>query len=209
MGDTGDNTLMFTSDALALARQRGLDLVEVAPNEVPPVCKLMDYGKFRYEQTKKDRDSRKSQKQIVIKEVRFSPKIDDHDVEYRTKMVRRFLDEGNKVKLTVKFKGRELAHPNIGKDLLEQMRIALGDSLIVEAPPKMEGKNMTMLVSSKPPKPVHAPRPPQISSAVAAPQPSANGAAVVAEPPTALDIAAPAPAPAPLAEAVGVASGEK
>lgn len=205
MGDTGDNTLMFTSDALALARQRGLDLVEVAPNEVPPVCKLMDYGKFRYEQTKKDRDSRKSQKQIVIKEVRFSPKIDDHDVEYRTKMVRRFLDEGNKVKLTVKFKGRELAHPNIGKDLLEQMRIALGDSLIVEAPPKMEGKNMTMLVSSKPPKPVRAPRPPQSSETVAVPQPSVNGVAVAAGPPIAPDM----PAQAPVAEAVGATPGEK
>lgn len=143
---------MFTRDALALAQQRGLDLVEVAPNENPPVCKLMDYGKFRYEQTKKDRDSRKSQKQTILKEVRFSPKIDDHDVDYRTKMVRRFLDEGNKVKLTVKFKGRELAHTNLGRDLLDQVRLTLGDNVIIESPPKMEGKSMIMIVAGKPPK---------------------------------------------------------
>jgi translation initiation factor IF-3 len=150
---------MFTRDALALAQQRGLDLVEVAPNENPPVCKLMDYGKFRYEQTKKDRDSRKSQKQVVLKEVRFSPKIDEHDVDYRTKMVRRFLEEGNKVKLTVKFKGRELAHTNLGRDLLDQVRLTLGDNVIIESPPKMEGKSMIMIVAAKPPK--NAPRPPR------------------------------------------------
>jgi translation initiation factor IF-3 len=173
IGDTGENTLMFTTDALALARQRGLDLVEVAPNEVPPVCKLMDYGKFRYEQTKKERDARKSQKQIVIKEVRFSPKIDDHDIEYRTRMVKRFLDEGNKVKLTVKFKGRELAHPNLGRDVLDQVRLTLGDNLIVEAPPKMEGKSMTMLVSAKPHKPTSKPpRPNDGVQAEPAPKPT-------------------------------------
>ena len=152
---------MFTRDAIALAQQRGLDLVEVAPNEVPPVCKLMDYGKFRYDQTKKDRDSRKLQKQVVLKEVRFSPKIDDHDIETKSKMVRRFLDDGNKVKLTVRFKGREMAHPNLGRDVLDQVRAMLGDNLVVEAMPKMEGKSMTMVVSLKPPKnaPPRQPRP--------------------------------------------------
>ncbi len=161
---------MFTGDALALARQRGLDLVEVAPNENPPVCKLMDYGRFRYEQTKKERDSRKSQKQVVLKEVRFSPKIDDHDIETKTRMVRRFLDEGHKVKLTVKFKGREMAHTNLGRDVLEQVRLMLGESLVVEAPAKMEGKSMTMVVSAKPPK--NAPRAPKPQPAVeASPQP--------------------------------------
>ena len=152
---------MFTRDAIALAQQRGLDLVEVAPNEVPPVCKLMDYGKFRYDQTKKDRDSRKLQKQVVLKEIRFSPKIDDHDIETKSKMARRFLDEGNKVKLTVRFKGREMAHPNLGRDVLDQVRAMLGDNLVVEAMPKMEGKSMTMVVSLKPPKnaPARQPRP--------------------------------------------------
>ena len=166
---------MFTRDALALAQQRGLDLVEVAPNENPPVCKLMDYGKFRYEQTKKDRDSRKSQKQVILKEVRFSPKIDDHDVDYRTKMVRRFLDEGNKVKLTVKFKGRELAHTNLGRDLLDQVRLTLGDNVIIESPPKMEGKSMIMIVAGKPPK--NAPRPARpAQQTAAAGEPGADGA---------------------------------
>lgn len=152
---------MFTRDALALAQQQGLDLVEVAPNEVPPVCKLMDYGKFRYDQAKKDRDSRKLQKQVILKEVRFSPKIDDHDIETKSKMVRRFLDEGNKVKLTVRFKGREMAHPNLGRDVLDQVHAMLGDSLVVESMPKMEGKSMTMVVSLKPPKnaPARQPRP--------------------------------------------------
>jgi translation initiation factor IF-3 len=168
--------LMFTRDAIALARQRGLDLVEIAPNEMPPVCKMMDYGKFRYEQTKKDRDSRKSQKQVVIKEVRFSPKIDDHDVQTKAKMVRRFLDEGNKVKLTVKFKGRELAHPNLGRDVLEQVRMMLGDNLVVEAPPKMEGKNMTMIVSLKPPKGgVKPPKPAAEAQKVVSPPSPSNG----------------------------------
>src|SRR6478735_11358893 len=131
---------MFTRDALALAKQQGLDLVEVAPNAVPPVCKIMDYGKFKYEQTKKDRDSRKTQKSVVVKEVRFSPKIDEHDIDTKTRMAKRFLDEGNKVKLTVKFKGRELAHTNLGRDVLEQVRLTLGDNVVIEAPPKMEGK---------------------------------------------------------------------
>jgi translation initiation factor IF-3 len=143
---------MFTRDALALARQRALDLVEVAPNAQPPVCKIMDYGKFKYEQTKTERDSRKSQKSVVVKEVRFSPKIDEHDIDTKTKMAKRFLAEGNKVKLTVRFKGRELAHTNIGRDLLQQVQMMLGDSVIVEAPSKMEGKSMTMMVSLKPPK---------------------------------------------------------
>ncbi len=143
---------MFTRDAIALARQRGLDLVEVAPNEVPPVCKLMDYGKFKYEQTKKERDSRKTQKQVVLKEVRLSPKIDDHDVETKAKMARRFLEEGNKVKLTVRFKGRELAHTNLGREVLDHVQLMLGEGLIVEAPAKMEGKSMTMVVSLRPPK---------------------------------------------------------
>jgi translation initiation factor IF-3 len=181
IGDNGDNTLMFTRDALALAQQQGLDLVEVAPNENPPVCRLMDYGRFRYEQTKKERDSRKTQKQVTLKEVRFSPKIDEHDVDYRTKMVRRFLDEGNKVKLTVKFRGRELAHTNLGRDVLEQVRQSLGENVVVESPPKMEGKSMIMIVSPKPskgapkqPRPQQATEQPAAAPAAAAPAPRAE-----------------------------------
>jgi translation initiation factor IF-3 len=127
----------------------------------------MDYGKFKYEQTKKERDSRKNRKVVVIKEVQFSPTTDEHDVDTLTRRAKRFLDEGDKVKLTVKFKGRELAHQNIGRDLLERVRIMLGEGLIIESPSKMEGKNMTMIVSAKPQKPT-APRPPRPVEATAA-----------------------------------------
>ena len=186
---------MFTRDAIALAQQRGLDLVEVAPNEVPPVCKLMDYGKFKYDQTKKERDARKTQKQVILKEVRLSPKIDEHDIDYRTKMVRRFLEEGNKVKLTVKFKGRELAHTNLGRDVLEQVRLTLGDNVIIEAPPKMEGKSMTMIIAPRPGKSApRAVRPPSATDgAKASPRPAPDSPAAVAPP---ADDAAPVSEPA-------------
>jgi len=183
---------MFTRDALALAQQQGLDLVEIAPNENPPVCRLMDYGRFRYEQTKKERDSRKSQKQVILKEVRFSPKIDEHDVDYRTKMVRRFLDEGNKVKLTVKFRGRELAHTNLGRDVLEQVRLSLGDNVIIESPPKMEGKSMIMIVSARPAKGGTRPPKPQAAEQVTTPA-AAQESVPIAEEVTAV--------PAPVAAA--------
>jgi translation initiation factor IF-3 len=205
---------MFTRDAIALAQQRGLDLVEVAPNEVPPVCKLMDYGKFKYDQTKKERDARKTQKQVILKEVRLSPKIDEHDIDYRTKMVRRFLEEGNKVKLTVKFKGRELAHTNLGRDVLEQVRLTLGDNVIIEAPPKMEGKSMTMIIAPRPgkgaPRPVRpqsadgaSPSPRPASAAPAATAPPVDDSAPVAEP-VASAPAGPEAEQAPVAEPAGV-----
>lgn len=196
VGEGGENTLMFTRDALALARQRGLDLVEVAPNENPPVCRLMDYGKFRYEQTKKERDSRKTQKQVVIKEVRFSPKIDEHDIDTKTKMVKRFLEEGNKVKLTVKFKGRELAHPDLGRAVLDQVRLTLGDAVIIESPAKMEGKNMIMIVSLRPTK---------ASGKPARPATEAATPAQVAAAPT--PPAPPRPAPQPVGVAAGSSAG--
>ncbi len=197
--------MMFTRDAIMEARQRGLDLVEVAPNEVPPVCKMMDYGRFRYEQTKKERDARKTQKQVTLKEVRLSPKIDEHDIETKARMAKRFLDEGDKVKLTVRFRGRELAHPNIGRDVLEQVRQMLGENLVVEAAPRMDGKAMTMIVSAKPGKPAPRPR-----AAAAKPeleqekQPDAAGATAA----TAAAPSSPIPTPAPSEQpvAVGVAT---
>lgn len=201
---------MFTGDAIALARQQGLDLVEVAPNENPPVCKLMDYGKFRYDQTKKDRDARKTQKQVVLKEVRLSPKIDDHDVETKTRMVRRFLDEGHKVKLTVKFKGREMAHTNLGRDVLEQVRLMLGEGLVVEALPKMEGKSMTMVVSLKPPKnaPRATPRPQPQPSVMAAAMAGAAQNGATPQPTAAPPIPATAPErEAELPVAIGASTG--
>lgn len=189
IGEDGENSLMFVRDALALARQRGMDLVEVAPNEVPPVVKMMDYGRFRYEQTKKERDARKTQKQVVIKEVRLSPKIDDHDIDTKARMARRFLEDGDKVKLTVRFRGRELAHPEIGRDVLEQVRQMLGENVVVELAPKMDGKAMTMVVSAKPGKPAPKPRPP-------APPAQAQGSAPAGPVPNGSTPAAPAATPA-------------
>ena len=184
-----------------------MDLVEVAPNEVPPVVKMMDYGRFRYEQTKKERDARKTQKQVVIKEVRLSPKIDDHDIDTKARMARRFLEEGDKVKLTVRFRGRELAHPEIGRDVLEQVRQMLGENIVVELAPKMDGKAMTMVVSAKPGKPAPRPRPPAPPAQAQGPAPA--GTAPVTPTPNGSGSAAPtastAPAPAaPAAEPVGV-----
>ncbi len=133
-----------TRDALEMARQRGLDLVEVAPNAMPPVCRLMDYGKFRYEQSRKERESRKNQHVVELKEVRIRPKIDDHDLETKGRQAAKFLDGGDKVKLTVLFRGREMAHPDIGRGLLDQLAEQLRPHGNVEQPPRMEGRAMTM-----------------------------------------------------------------
>jgi len=126
-----------------MARERGLDLVEVAPNAVPPVCRLMDYGKFRYEQSRKEREARKNQHVIELKEVRIRPKIDDHDLETKGRRAAKFLDSGDKVKLTVLFRGRENAHPEIGRALLDQLVEYLKPHGIVEQGPRLEGKAMT------------------------------------------------------------------
>ena len=128
-----------------MARERGMDLVEVAPNAVPPVCRLMDYGKFRYEQSRKEREARKNQHVVELKEVRIRPKIDDHDLETKGKRAAKFLDDGDKVKLTVNFRGRENAHPEIGKALLEELAEMLRPHGTVEQSLRLEGKAMTML----------------------------------------------------------------
>jgi translation initiation factor IF-3 len=134
-------------DALALAEERGLDLVEVAPNAVPPVCRILDYGKFRYEQTKKDREARKNQKQAELKEVRLKPKTDDHDLEVKAKQARKFLLAGDKVKFTVRFRGREIFHPDIGREMLEQMAEELRDVATVEQRPLMEGRALSLMLA--------------------------------------------------------------
>ena len=136
-----------TRDALEMARERGLDLVEVAPNAIPPVCRLMDYGKFRYEQSRKERESRRHQHVIELKEVRIRPKIDDHDLETKGRQAAKFLDAGDKVKLTVLFRGREMAHPDIGKGLLDQLADQLRPHGTVEQSPRMEGRAMTMFMN--------------------------------------------------------------
>jgi translation initiation factor IF-3 len=141
--------ILPTRQALDIARERGLDLVEVAPNAIPPVCRLMDYGKFRYEQSRRDRESRKNQKTTDLKEVRIKPKIDEHDLATKSRQAQRFLEEGDKVKLTVMFRGREMAHPDIGRDLLLQLAEQVGSVGLVEQPPRLEGRNMTMMLAPK------------------------------------------------------------
>jgi len=130
-----------------MARERGLDLVEVAPNAMPPVCRLMDYGKYRYEQSRKERESRKNQHVVELKEVRIRPKIDDHDLETKGRQAAKFLDAGDKVKLTVLFRGREMAHPDLGKALLDQLADQLRPHGSVEQPPRMEGRTMIMFMA--------------------------------------------------------------
>lgn len=136
-----------TRQALEMARERGMDLVEVAPNASPPVCRLMDYGKFRYEQSRKERDSRRNQHVIKLKEVRVEPKIGDHDLETKGRQAAKFLDGGDKVKLTVLFRGRSITHPELGRDLLDQLAIQLREHGTIEQPARMEGRTMTMYMA--------------------------------------------------------------
>jgi translation initiation factor IF-3 len=136
-----------TRDAMEMARSRGLDLVEVAPNAIPPVCRIMDYGKFRYEQSRKERESRRHQHTIELKEVRIRPKIDDHDLETKGRQAAKFLDAGDKVKMTVLFRGREMAHPDIGKGLLDQLADMLRPHGTIEQSPRLEGRTMTMMLN--------------------------------------------------------------
>lgn len=136
-----------TRDALQMAEERGYDLVEVAPNASPPVCRLMDYGKYRYEQSRRDRESRKHQHTTELKEIRVRPKIDKHDLETKSKRASKFLKNGDKVKVTVLFRGREMAHTELGRGLLDRFAESLENEGTIEQPPKMEGRTMTMTLA--------------------------------------------------------------
>lgn len=136
-----------TGDAVKLAQDRGLDLVEVSPSSVPPVCRLLDYGKFRFLQTKKERDAKKTQKVNLLREVRFRPRIGDHDMEAKKRQVSKLLAEGSKVKLTVMFRGREITHQNIGVDLLRRTAEAFKEKATVEAPPTMDRRRLSIIIS--------------------------------------------------------------
>ncbi len=138
------------ADALRIARDQGLDLVEIAPNAEPPVCRIMDYGKYKYEQAIKAKKARKNQTKIEIKEMKFRPKIDKGDYETKKGHVIRFLDKGNKVKITIMFRGREMAHPEQGLSILEKLADDLKDMAVIEQQPKMEGRNMHMMVAPLP-----------------------------------------------------------
>jgi translation initiation factor IF-3 len=147
IGDDGEQLgVLPILDALRMARERDLDLVEVAPNAVPPVCRLLEYGKFKYEQAKKEREARKNQRIVLLKEVRLRPGTDDHDIDVKCKAIQRFLEDGDKVKVTIRFKGREMAHPQLGKDALDRIANNLKDIATVERAALVEGRTMTMIV---------------------------------------------------------------
>lgn len=133
--------------ARELAKERDYDIVEVSPQSVPPVCRLLDYGKFKYEQTKKEREARKRQKSIYLREVRLRPKIGEHDIEFKTRIVKKLIDEGNKVKVSILFRGREITHPEIGKGLLERVAEELKEKALVERAPIMDGRRMIMVLA--------------------------------------------------------------
>jgi len=136
--------------ALEIARDRNLDLVEVSPNAVPPVCKLMDYGRYKYEQAKKENEARKNQKTITLKEIRMRPRTDDHDVEVKTRKIQEFLAEGDKVRVSVQFRGPDMRHPDIGRKLLDGIAEELKGMATIERSPVMEGRMMSMIVSRAP-----------------------------------------------------------
>jgi translation initiation factor IF-3 len=138
--------------ALDIARQSNLDLVEVSPNTVPPVCRILDYGRYKYDQTRKEREARKAQKTQTIKEMRLKPKIGEHDLEFKTRLIEGFLKEGDKVKVTVNFRGRENAHPELGRQVLEEVVRRLNSLGAVERAPLLEGRSMTMILSPTAPR---------------------------------------------------------
>ena len=146
-GDT--QSIMPTREALARAAAMGLDLVEISPTARPPVCRILDYGKYRFEQNKREKEARKNQRVVQIKEVKFRPNIEDHDFETKAKNAERFLNEGDKVKATVMFRGREITHPELGRAICERLIERLSSIAMVERQPKLEGKNMTIILTPK------------------------------------------------------------
>ena len=140
----------LTEDAVALAEERGLDLIEVAPDARPPVCRIADFGQLKYERKKKAAQARKNQVQVHLKEVKLRPKTDDHDMDVKTRHVKRFLEEGNKVKITVRFRGRELAHRDIGAVQCQRVAEECKDLALVESPPRMDGRQMFMILAPGP-----------------------------------------------------------
>ena len=137
------------NEALTMAANAGLDLVEIAPNADPPVCKILDFGKFKYEEQKKKNEARKKQKIIEVKEIKLRPSIDDHDYEVKMRSMNKFIEEGDKVKVTMRFRGRELAHQELGMNVLMRVRDDLDEIAKVEQMPRMEGRQMTMVVAPR------------------------------------------------------------
>ena len=141
--------VLSLTDALAEATRAGLDLVEVSPTAAPPVCRIMDYGKFRYQQSKKSQVSKKSQTVVQVKEIRLRPKTEEHDLEVKVKHIKKFLEQHNKVKISMMFRGREIAYTDIGRKIMEDIKSTLEDGCAIDQQPKLEGRNMIMILSPK------------------------------------------------------------
>ena len=135
--------------ALAIAKQKGLDLVEISPTAVPPVCRIMDFGKYQYQEQKRSREAKKHQRVIEVKEIKFRPKVDEHDYDFKKKHIERFLANGDKVKATIFFRGREMAHPEIGRRILERLIGELAEVAVAEASPRQEGNQMHVILSGR------------------------------------------------------------
>jgi translation initiation factor IF-3 len=148
--EEGEQRILPVTEALEIAREAGLDLVEVAPQAVPPVVKILNYGKFRFENEKRMRDSKKKQKLLKLKEIRMQPKIDDHDLDFKSKHIKEFLSDGNKVKVTIRFRGRELAHTELGFDVMKDMLSRIEGEYVMDKQPAMEGRFMSMVLAPKP-----------------------------------------------------------
>lgn len=150
ISETGEALgVMSSRDALRIAQEHGYDLVEVAPTARPPVCRIMDFGKYKYEQSKRDREARKKQKVVTIKEVKMRPNIEDHDFDVRRRQAESFLKDGDKIKATIMFRGREVVHADLGKVVLDRLLDCVKDLCVVERPAKLEGKNMIMILAPK------------------------------------------------------------
>ena len=150
IGENGEQLgIMSSKEAMRLAQEAELDLVKVAPKAQPPVCKIIDYGKYRYELARKEKEARKKQKVIEIKEIRLSPNIDTNDLNTKMNAARKFLSKGDKVKITLRFRGREMAHMNSSKHILDEFAETLADIAVVEKAPKVEGRSMTMFLTEK------------------------------------------------------------
>jgi translation initiation factor IF-3 len=170
--DTGQQLgIMPPPQALAIARQKGLDLVEISPTAVPPVCRIMDFGKYQYQEQKRSREAKKHQKVIEVKEIKFRPKVDEHDYQFKKKHIERFLADGDKVKATIFFRGREMAHPEIGRRILERLIDELSEVAIAENAPRQEGNQMHTILSQKAGRKA-APKPRPQGPAAAAPEES-------------------------------------
>jgi translation initiation factor IF-3 len=141
--------IMPPPQALAIAKQKGLDLVEISPTAVPPVCRIMDFGKYQYQEQKRSREAKKHQRVIEVKEIKFRPKVDEHDYDFKKKHIERFLADGDKVKATIFFRGREMAHPEIGRRILERLIADLGDQAMAETMPRQEGNQMHVILSQR------------------------------------------------------------